>query len=201
MADKKDTVALLERIRQDHDHIEVFMSNVAFAQVVSRVEDMKKRSFLQSLGYSAWPFVGYLQQIRKTFERYPRYVLGLSSDGVDTYYPGYAFVAASKKVMEVFCRYVNEHLFDEDIRINVLRSRPVATESLDATFGEDFGDFLRKYGGDDYVIELDEVARAAVALCSGLMDAVSGQVIMLDKGVCFSNNLMRLYEEREQYGL
>jgi enoyl-[acyl-carrier-protein] reductase (NADH) len=43
--------------------------------------------------------------------------------------------------------------------------------------------------------------QAALALCSGLMDAVTGQVILLDKGVAFQDNLMRLFEEREHYGL
>jgi enoyl-[acyl-carrier-protein] reductase (NADH) len=177
------------------------VSNVAFAQVTGPLEEYKKRSLLTSLGYTAWPFVGYLQQIRKTFDRFPRYAVGLSSDGVENYYPGYDLVAVSKKVMEVFCKYINEHLWDADIRINVLRSRPVATDSLDATFGEDFAPFLRKYGGDHYLIQLHEVADAVVALCSGLMDGVSGQVLLLDRGVCFENNLMRLYEKREEFGL
>jgi hypothetical protein len=40
-----------------------------------------------------------------------------------------------------------------------------------------------------------------VALTSGLMDAVSGQVILLDKGVCFGNNLMCLFEHRSEHSL
>ncbi len=201
VAEKGDTKALIATIAEQHEQLEVFVSNVAFAQVTGPLETFKKRSLLTSIGYTAWPFVGYLQQMHKTFGRFPRYAVGLSSDGVDSYYPGYDFVAVSKKIMEIFCKYVNEHLWDEDIRINVLRSRPVATESLDATFGEDFVPFLRKYGGDHYLIESQEVADAVVALCSGLMDAVSGQVLMLDRGVCFENNLMRLYEKREEFGL
>ena len=40
--------------------------------------------------------------------------------------------------METLCRYMNYRLFDEDVRINVVRSRLVRTESLRATFGHDF---------------------------------------------------------------
>ena len=197
----EDTEELMKRIQQDHDSVEVFVSNVSFAQVGGSVKKYKKKSLMTSLSYSAWPLVSYMQQINKTFGRYPRYVVGSSCDGPDIYYPGYDFVAASKEMMEVFCRYINAELFDEDVRINILRSRPVSTESLVATFGEEFEPFLRKYRGDEYIIDAEQVGEATLALCSGLMDAVSGQVILLDKGVAFSDNLMRLFEHREEYGL
>ena len=47
----------------------------------------------------------------------------------------------------------------------------------------------------------EEVADAVLGLCSGLMDGVSGQVINVDRGVTFSDNLMRLYHERAQLEL
>jgi NAD(P)-dependent dehydrogenase (short-subunit alcohol dehydrogenase family) len=200
-AEDDDTRQLLERIHADHERLEVFINNVSFAQVARGVEKYKKRALFTSLGYSAWPLVGYLQQTKKTFGRYPRYILGTSCDGPENYYPGYDFVAASKTVMEVYCRYIATELLDDDVRINILRSRPVSTDSLVATFGEEFEPFLKKYYGDDYFIEAGEVADAVLALCSGLMDAVSGQVILLDRGVAFSDNLMRLFEHRRDYGL
>jgi enoyl-[acyl-carrier-protein] reductase (NADH) len=46
-------------------------------------------------------------------------------------------------------------------------------------------------------IACEEVANAILALCSGLMDGVSGQVIMVDRGTSFADNLMRLYNERD----
>jgi enoyl-[acyl-carrier-protein] reductase (NADH) len=145
--------------------------------------------------------IGYFQQMAKIFGAYPRYTVGMSCDGPDTYYPGYDYVAASKTVMEVFCRYLATHFLGTDVRINVLRSRPVSTDSLRATFGEGFEPFLRRYHGDAYFIEAEQVADAVLALCSGLLDGVSGQVILLDKGVGFCDNLMWLYEERDRYGL
>ncbi|MFH1131598.1 MAG: SDR family oxidoreductase [Pseudomonadota bacterium] len=197
----EDTVRLLEVIKEDHAGIEVFISNVSFAQVIKGMDDYKKRSFLTSVKYTTWPFVGYIKQMKKIFDRYPRYALNISSDGPDNYYPGYDFVAASKSLVDLFCRYLTIHLFDEDIRMNSLRTRPVSTESLVATFGTEYEPFLRKYYSDDYFVEPEQVGDAALALCSGLMDSVSGQIIMLDRGVAFCDNLMRLFEDREQYGL
>ena len=200
-AQEDDTARVVELLRRHHEAVEVFVSNVSFAQVVREMDDYGKRALFTSLGYSAWPLVTHLQQLRKAFGSYPRYVIGTSCDGPDTYYPGYDFVAASKTVMEVLCRYIACEVMDQDVRINILRSRPVSTESLVATFGEEFEPFLRKYYGEAYFVLAEEVAGAALALCSGLMDAVSGQVIQIDRGVAFSDNLMRLFEERRGFGL
>jgi len=200
-AEDEDTARLMDLIKNDHDSLEVFVSNVAFAQLGGDPQRYKKRSLMTSLGYSAWPLVGYIQHARRAFDRHPRYVVGTSGDGSETYYPDYDFVAASKVVMDVLCRYLATHLLEEDTRVNILRSRPVSTESLRATFGDQFEPFMRKYHSDKYFIEAQEVADAILALCSGWMDAVSGEVILLDRGVAFCDNLMRLFEHREEYGL
>jgi enoyl-[acyl-carrier-protein] reductase (NADH) len=202
-SNREDTDNLLGEIKKHHDDLEVFISNVSFAQVNKKgLDGYKKRSFFKSLEYSAWPLMGYVQQIKEVFGRYPRYTLGSSCDGPITYYPGYDYVAISKAVMESFCRYMSKHLWEaEQATINIIRSRPISTESLVATFGEQYEPFLRKYYSDDYFVELEDFGQAALALCSGLMDAVTGQVILLDKGVAFQDNLMRLFEEREHYGL
>ena len=198
----EDTVKVIEAIAQDHDAVELLVSNVAFALVTKGgFDDYKLRSMLQSLNYSTWPMVGYFQEIERRMGNKPRYVLGISSDAPDTYIPGYDFAAVTKATMETFCKYMATQLLDDDCRVNVLRARGVITDSLEATFGPEFEPFHRKYFGDRFFVTCEEVADAALALCSGLMDGVSGQVIQLDKGVAFCDNLYRLFEHREEYGL
>ena len=197
VASAEDTDALLAAIREEHDSIEAFISNVSFALVVNDLDDYQARALFKGIEYSAWPMVAYTQSIKKVFGRYPRYVVGLSSGGPDAFYKNYDFVAASKAVMETLCRYLNYRLFDEDVRINVVRSRLVRTESLRATFGRDFEEFAERFNMKRQFIECEEVANAILALCSGLLDGVSGQTIMVDRGTSFFDNLMRIYNERE----
>ncbi|HZU99199.1 MAG TPA: SDR family oxidoreductase [Planctomycetota bacterium] len=198
---QEDMVALLEQLHREHERIEAFISNVSVGLVVKGLEDYEKRSLLQSIEYSAWPMVAYTQRIREVFGHYPRYVIGLSSGGPDAFYKNYDFVAASKAVMETLCRYMNYRLYDEGVRINVVRSRLVRTESLRATFGRDFEQFAERFNMKRQFISCEEVANTILALCSGLMDGVSGQVIMVDRGTAFFDNLMRLYEERDELDL
>ena len=200
-AKHEDTDALLAGMRERHRSVEALISNVSAAMIVNGFEDYDQRGLHQSIDQSAWPMVEYTRRIRKVFGRYPRYVVGMSSTGPDSFSVGYDFVAASKAVMETLCRYMNYRLFDEDVRINVIRSRSVRTASFDATFGEGFAEFARGFTRERHFLPPEEVAEAALALCSGMMDGVSGQVITIDRGTTFFDNLMRLYNERDDLDL
>jgi NAD(P)-dependent dehydrogenase (short-subunit alcohol dehydrogenase family) len=193
----EDTIALLEGIKERHDRVEAFISNVSFAHVVKGLQDYEARSLYRSIEYSTWPMFAYSRHMEKIFGRWPRYVVGLSSGGPDWFYKNYDFVAASKAVMETLTRYMSYRKYDDDVRINVVRSRLVRTESLRATFGRDFEEFAERFNMKRQFISCEEVAGAILALCSGLMDGMSGQVLMVDRGTTFFDNLMRIYEERE----
>jgi NAD(P)-dependent dehydrogenase (short-subunit alcohol dehydrogenase family) len=196
-----DTDLLLTELRKEFDAVEVFVSNVSMALVVKSLDDYSKRSLFKSIEYSAWPLFAYTRTIREVFGKYPRYIIGLSSGGPDHYHVNYDFVAASKAVMEVLCRYMNYRLFEEDVRINIVRAWAARTESLRATFGAEFENFLERANMARNFMEPQEIADAILALCSGLMDGVSGQVLMIDRGTTFRDNTMRLFNERESLQL
>lgn len=194
----EDTLALLHDLRRDHDRIEAVIANVSFGLVVHGLEQYEKRSLHTSIDYSAWPMYAYGKHVADVFGRWPRYIVGLSSGGPDHFYKNYDFVAASKAVMETMCRYMSYRLFGEDCRVNVVRSRLVPTESLRATFGRDFEDFAQHFNMKRQFITTEEVAGTILALCSGLLDGMNGQVLMVDRGTTFCDNVMRLYEEKDE---
>jgi NAD(P)-dependent dehydrogenase (short-subunit alcohol dehydrogenase family) len=193
----EDTIALLEGIKKKHDRVEAFISNVSVAHVVKGLKDYDRRSLHRSIDYSTWPMFAYARHMERLFGRWPRYIIGLSSGGPDAFYKNYDFVAASKAVMETLCRYMSYRLSGDDVRVNVVRSRLVRTESLRATFGRDFEEFAERFNMERQFISCEQVAGSILALCSGLMDGMSGQVLMVDRGTSFFDNLMRIYEERE----
>jgi len=202
VAEAEDTATLLKVIHDRHGAIEVFVSNVAGSVVVPSFEEMSERALAKSIHYSAWPTFDYLQQIKAKFGCYPRYAIATSSPGPDSYNPGYEFVAASKAVLETLVKYTNYRLRKEDIRINVVRAAAVPTQSTRDMFGDELFQFLERLAppGFEWLKE-EDVADVVLALCSGLMDGVKGQVITVDKGQLFSDNLMRLYAQREELGL
>ncbi len=190
----EDTQALMERIKEHHDGVDIFISNVAFAAKTPELSDYRKRSFFKSLEYSTWPLVDYVEVINQTFGRYPGHVVAISSDGMDRSYPGYDFVAASKSVLEVFARYMGSHLAESGTRVNVLRFGMVATQSFEAMFGDELWEFLEEEGiAKEELLSTDECGQAVLALCSGLLDAMQSEVVTVDRAMAFEDNLMRRY--------
>jgi NAD(P)-dependent dehydrogenase (short-subunit alcohol dehydrogenase family) len=200
-ASDEDTDALLASMKTRHEGIEAYIANASAALVTRGFEDYDKKGLHQSIDQSAWPMVEYTRRIKAVFGKYPRYIVGMSSTGPDSFSVGYDFVAASKAVMETLCKYMNYRLFDEDVRINIVRSRSVRTASFTSTFGAGFAEFAKRFTKERHFLPPEEVAEAALALCSGMMDGVSGQILTVDRGTTFYDNLMRLYEEREELGI
>lgn len=202
VAEPEDTVELLKQVHARHEAIDVFISNVAGSVVVPGFEEMTERALTKSIHYSAWPTFEYMQRIRAEFGKYPRYVVATSSPGPDSFNPGYEFVAASKAVLETLVRYTSYRLRKEDVRINVVRAAAVPTQSTRDMFGDELFRFLERLAppGFQWLCE-EDVAKVVLALCSGLLDGLRGQVITVDRGQLFSDNMMRIYAQREQLGL
>jgi NAD(P)-dependent dehydrogenase (short-subunit alcohol dehydrogenase family) len=193
----EDTEELLAGLRKQHDSLEVFVSNVSFAQIVKSMADYKRRSLMRSIEYTVWPTFAYLDEIKKQFGRYPRYVIGMSSIGPDAFVANYDFVAGSKALLETLMRYLNYRVGGQDCRVNVVRAALVRTESLEATMGPECVPFIEKFDPRMFVTP-EQVGDAVLALCSGLMDSVTGQVVTIDHGVAFYDNVMRLFGERDR---
>jgi NAD(P)-dependent dehydrogenase (short-subunit alcohol dehydrogenase family) len=195
-----DTDTLLRHIAEKEERIDYFISNVGFALRTETLDDYKKRSLFKTLEYSTWPIVDYTRKIKATFGAYPRHVVGISSDGPDHFYRGYDFVAASKALLEFFGRYLSVHLQAEGSRVNVIRFGTVKTESFDAIFGEEFFEFLRNSGlPEELVLTPEQCGKAVLALCSGLLDAVNGQIVSVDNGLPYiDNTMMRFLDSRRE---
>ncbi|HKC69708.1 MAG TPA: SDR family oxidoreductase [Bacteroidia bacterium] len=199
VANNDDTIALLEQLKkQGISKIDTFISNVSAAQVVNSFEDYSLKGLKKSISYSAFPMVSYTKAIHAVFGKYPKYIIGVSSTGPTDYSIGYDYVAASKTVMEVFVKYINYRLRNEDICINAVRSRAIKTQSLENTFGKDLADFAKKFVPDNYWIQPEELSEAIVALCSGYCDTITGQIITVDKGTSFFDNLMEIYTRSQK---
>ena len=198
---EEDTKKLLSEIKAKEKNIDIFISNVGFSARVLTLSDYKKRSLYKTLDYSTWPLIDYVKTIKEVFGAYPRQVIGVSSDGPDHFYTGYDFVAASKSLLEFFGRYLAMHLESEGSNVNIIRFGMVKTDSFMDIFGAKFFEFIRKEGlSENIVCTPEECGRAVFAVCSGYMDAMNGQIITVDKGLPFRDNLMMRYLESQKKG-
>jgi NAD(P)-dependent dehydrogenase (short-subunit alcohol dehydrogenase family) len=180
-SDPRAARELMALVKERAGRLDVVVSNVAFAKIVTGLSDLKKGSLDLSLAYSAWPVVEYVQAAREALGRYPRYVLGISSDGPDVCHPGYDLAGASKAVLETLVRYLALRLRPEGVRVNAVRPGLLDTQSSRAMAGDAAIDAV-KSRAPGVVQDPRGVARACVALCSGLLDSVTGQILVVDEG-------------------
>ncbi|HEY8377682.1 MAG TPA: SDR family oxidoreductase [Nannocystis sp.] len=186
----EDTQRLMDVLKDRCEGIFAFISNVCVVMRGEGPMNHSRRALYKSLEYSSWPFVAYLHAIRRAFGRYPRYAVAMSSDGPDTHYPGYDYVAVAKAVLETFVRYMSTHLHEHGCLVNALRTRQVITESYRQMFAAEQQALAARY--PEFAVTPEEVAETTLALCSGLFDAMGGQVITLDRGAAFVDNIATL---------
>jgi NAD(P)-dependent dehydrogenase (short-subunit alcohol dehydrogenase family) len=197
----EDTEALFATIKTRCGRLDAFISNASAGVAIQSLDDYTERAFLKTMRASAWPTAEYILAAKKHLGHYPRYVVVMSSDGPDRFTPVYDFVACSKAAVETLARYLAYRLRGEEVRINVVRSRAIKTDAFTETFGADFYNFLRQFVPEEWFISVEEVANAVLALCSGMFDAMTGQVLMVDRGSTFADGISNIYERREALGL
>ncbi len=197
----EDTTALLSLVKEKLGSVEVFVSGVAFANVIRNLSDYSEKALLKSIEYSSWPMVAYTRQIREVLGEYPRYVIGLSSIGPDSFITHYDFAAVTKALMETMIKYLNYHFYEAEVNFNIVRCRSIVTDNVLSTFGKDWPAFVEKFDNPESRITTEEVAKVVYMLCSGLMDAIRGQTLMVDKGDTFSDNRHWFYAKREAFEL
>jgi len=190
-----DTQALLEAIHARFGRLDVFVSNVSVAQVPKALDDYTLRGLRASVDYSVWPLIEHVRKSPDVFGAHPRYVIAMSSCGAESMHTNYDFAGPTKAMLETFCRYLAYRLRADEVRVNAVRTRYIPTKSLVATAGAEFVDFVEQVDPSLFV-EPSIVADAVVALCSGAMDAVTGQVLTVDRGTSFRDNIMGAFERR-----
>lgn len=172
---------LMASIADRFARLDVIVSNVAFAKVVHELDDLRRNALELSLRYSAWPLVELVQLALTMLPRVPRYVIAVSSDGGQVCHPGYDLAGAAKATLETLVRYLAVRLRTDGVRVNVVRPGFMDTASSRATFGDATVDALAS-GAAPMIVDAHAAARVCVALCSGWMDAVTGQVVVADDG-------------------
>ena len=197
----EDTEELIQETHRKFGAVDVFISNVSFASLVKDVDDYSEKLLLKSIEYSSWPLVAYTRKIHEITGKFPQYVIGLSSHGPDGYHKNYDFAALTKSILEVLIKYLNYHFFDQKVIFNIVRTRPVITDSLLSTLGKEWAEFIKRFDIPGTEVSLDEVSKVIYTLCSGLMDGIRGQTITADRGYDFADGLQYIYSEKDRLNL
>lgn len=167
--------------------IDILVHAVAFGKVEDlggRFMDVSDDGFQLSLDISSWS----LKRLAERVEPHMRKAGGgaivtLSYVAAERAVPGYNVMGVAKSALESIVRYLAWDMGPDNVRVNALSAGPVRTLAARGIPG--FGDMV-----DNAIersplrraIDADEVADAAVFLCSDMARAVTGETLHVDAG-------------------
>jgi len=111
------------------------------------------------------------------------HILALSSLGSRRVIPEYGAVAASKAALEAIVRQLAAELGPKGITVNALLAGVVETEALDFFPSRELiVDMTLRRTPNGRLVTIEEVADAALFLCSPLSRAITGHTLVVDNG-------------------
>lgn len=160
----------LEELARNGRHLDVLVHGAPGAAVSG---EYSEAGLLRTVSGGAWPAISCLLRAKSVLGRFPRHTVAISSSTT-------GMAAAAGAVLETLCRDLSERLATEGAHFNLIRHRAFCAD-------RDLPERLIATQGD--------VANAAVALCSGWMDSMRGQVLTVDRGAGFCDNVFRQFAE------
>ena len=146
------------------------------------LEELTTRHFDWTLALNARAFFELVQRLIPVFSAGAN-VLAVSSRGATRAEPCYTLVGASKGALESLARHMAAELAPRGIRVNILSPGSVKTDSWDVLpDGERRLAEAVARAPIGRLVSLDEVAAAALFLCSDAAAGIVGQTLRVDGG-------------------
>lgn len=167
--------------------LDILVHAVAFGKVEDlggRFMDVSDDGFQLALEISSWS----LKRLAARAEPHMRTAGGgaivtLSYVAAERAVPGYNVMGIAKSALESIVRYLAWDMGPDNVRVNALSAGPVRTLAARGIPG--FGDMVDNATERSPLrrpIDADEVADAALFLCSDLARAVTGETLHVDAG-------------------
>jgi enoyl-[acyl-carrier protein] reductase I len=186
VAKDEDIDATVAEIRKVWDRVDVLVHSIGYAPreaLDGRFTDVTTREAWRiTMDVSAYSLVG-LARAFKPLMRPGSNVVSLTYYGAEKVVRNYNVMGVAKAALECSTRYLADDLGIDGIRVNTISAGPVRT--LAAAGIKGMRTMLAENADRTPLrrnIEQDDVARAALFLCSDLAKSVTGEVLHVDAG-------------------
>jgi enoyl-[acyl-carrier protein] reductase I len=178
--------ALIKEIEKRWDRIDILVHSVAFAdkeELKGSILSTTRQGFATALDISVYSFIGLLKAAHPLMKGHSSAALSLSYYGAVKVFPNYNVMGVAKAALEASVRYLSAGMGADNIRINAISAGPIKT--LAATGVGGFNQILAAVEERAPLhrnVTQEEVAKAALYLCSDLASGVTGEVHYVDAG-------------------
>ncbi|HVS37310.1 MAG TPA: SDR family oxidoreductase [Gemmataceae bacterium] len=167
--------------------IDILVHSVAFSpEITNKAIDTSRKAYLTALSISSYSLTGLLRAAQPLMENRPEgtAAVGLTYLGGDRVVPHYGGgMSTAKAALQIDAMQLASNLGPKNIRVNLISAGPYKSRAASA-----IGDIQKMI---DYAasrsplprgVKAEEVANAAVFLCSPLASAITGEVLYVDCG-------------------
>jgi len=178
---------LMAAVGKELGGVDVLVHSIAFSpEITKRALETSRAAYLAALSISAYSLTGLLRAATPLMENRPG---GAAAVGL-TYLGGERVVghygggmSTAKAALEIDAKQLANNLGPKNIRVNLISAGPYASRAASAIGDiQKMIDFAAMTSPLKRGITPEEVANAAVFLCSPLASGITGEVLFVDCG-------------------
>jgi enoyl-[acyl-carrier protein] reductase I len=181
-----EIASVFSEIGKIWDGVDIVIHAVAFAnkeELKGTILATSREGFATALDISVYSFLAVLKAAHPLMQGRNGAALTLSYYGAMKVFPSYNVMGVAKAALEASVRYLSEALGPEGIRVNAISAGPIRTLAAAGVNG--FHNILNHVEAKAPLrrtITQEDVANAALYLCSEMASGVSGEIHYVDGG-------------------
>ncbi len=183
--DEASVTAVFDRLKADWGSLDFLVHAIAYSdkeELKGRYLDTSRANFRHTLLVSCYSFT-QVARLAQPMMNPGGTLLTLSYIGAERVTPNYNVMGVAKAALECSVRYLATDLGDAGVRVNCISAGPVRTLAGSAIADARFTlGWARDQSPLRRQVDLDEVGRAGLYLCSDLSSGVTGEVHFVDCG-------------------
>jgi enoyl-[acyl-carrier protein] reductase I len=178
---------LMKAVGGAYGGIDVLIHSVAFApEIKNKLIDTTRKGYWTAVSISAYSMVGLTRAALPYMENRPggAAVLGLTYLGGDRVVPHYGGgMSTAKAALQIDAQQLAHNVGTKKVRVNLISAGPYASRAARGIGDiQQMIDYAAERSPLPRGIEPQEVANAAVFLCSPLASGITGEVLYVDCG-------------------
>jgi enoyl-[acyl-carrier protein] reductase I len=186
VSDDTQVAAVFDHVRGAWDAFDVLIHAVAFADradLEGRFVDTSREGFLKAMNISAYSLVQLSRASAPLLAPRAGNIVTLTYFGAEKVVTNYNVMGVAKAALEASVRYLAADLGPESVRINAISAGPIKTLASSGVRGfKSILGYTEEKAPLRRNVTQEDVAGAALFLCSSLAAGVTGEVLHVDAG-------------------
>ncbi len=181
-----EIAALMKHVEQRWGRLDILIHSVAFAErdeLKGTILSTTRQGFATALDISAYSLIALLKEAQPLMAGRNACAMAMTYFGAEKVFPNYNVMGVAKAALEASVRYLAAGMGSDGVRVNAISAGPIKT--LAASGVGEFKQILNTVEDRAPLhrnITQEEVAKAALYLCSDLASGVSGEIHYVDAG-------------------